>query len=894
LAIKSELETSLDIISPQILKDNEAIDKLLELYFLNLRGQQEISEDPVILLDINYLIKKNDEGAKGVGYKDVKSELFKIHLDEIYKIFEDVQDNDKIYEKYKEVYSTLNIPTDSLKVDFNLDDEINDEYITASNSYKAKKGTKAGFFFINDIINKVNIDPLNSDPYFHIEEGLDGDLSVPYAYTVKASLYKEVFRETILPLSHPVGFNWHFFRLLYLTLVDYFGLIEIKTITDLVLTCYSLTNKEDISRQVLLKSSLDPSNVKTITSGEFGSVKNFYIAKDQEGREQVIIDFYSTRPCPSDNTKQNGYRLLRDYDGRVVIFERQDEILYTNQDGEEEIINLELEKIELVDKRQGELEVFKRKKIILGREVEVITDVRFKEYSIFNLSEVKMRYSFIGGTPLAQGEELTDQNRLWNYSLLELKNKVISSNKKFFENVDFSRKDIIRGSAEQFYGRVIKDRGMNCKLTYEIDYTYEVTTSDVSDYISNIRKAEALKQLNNPNYKDNDENTIQEFNQKETFDNWARLDPNNIGIKIGDLSALGKIGLFTIAGANSINPMDKGIDDFLGIDADIYSTYETKDYRGLPVKLDPGNVNDERVWRNEVYFKPSTYKDLSDLSKARVQSGHSTLEITATPAIYERENIGNETYTAHELKNIIPYIQMDRETTLEYNNFSNATGDIGEFIISDGSEIGGHIYSETGTFEVYQGVWNTYEKDSDNIEQINEEKRFEEPVNDYTQPVNESDGTTENVFAEEKHNTVQTHKETFDEYNLRNTDTLIGQGIVIGGTLDNSDEGQIFCVGGELVNIIDEDKVNTQILMGNNSNTELVVDSALYIGEGTIGNSYIKARLVTYTRRDEESYMNVGDFDIFSDEENWEMGVWKNDGDGNYILLEDNNVSAAS
>jgi hypothetical protein len=1581
LAIKSELETSLDIVTPQTLKDNEAIDKLLELYFLNLRDQQEISEDPVNLLDANYLIKKIDEGATGVDYKDVKSELFKIHLDEIYKIFESVQDSDKIYEKYKEIYSTLNIPTDTLKVDFNLDDEINDEYITASNSYKTKKGTKAGFFFVNDIINKVNIDPLNSDPYFQIEEGLDGDLSVPYAYTVKTSLYKEVFQETILPLSHPVGFNWHFFRLLYLSLVDHFGLIETKTMTDLTLTCYSLDDEEDIRRQVLLKSSLDSSNVKTLKAGEFGSVKNFYIAKDQKDREQVIIDFYSTKPYPSDNTTQNGYRLLRDYDGRVVIFERQDEILYVNQDGEDEIINLELEKVELVDKRQGELEIFKRKKIILGQEVEVISGVRFKEYSIFDLKEVKLRYSFIGGTPLAQGEELTDENRQWNYSSLELKNKVISTDKKFFESVDFGRKEIIEGSGEQFYGRVIEDRGMNCKLTYKIDYTYEVTTSDVTGYVSNIRKAEALKQLNNPDYKDNDENTIQEFNQKETFDNWARLDPNNGVIEIDDLIVLSKIGSFPIAGVNPINAMDKGIDDFLGVDADIHSTYETTDYQGLPVKLDPGKVNDERVWRNEAYFKPSTYKDLSDLDKASEQNGHTIFEITASPAIYERENIGNETYAAHELKSVnetilmthneiaidpvlsatehmidangsdrgvflgyafigegglntnsgfstdyigdaviggytdennnnnicvnpyehiyrletrvnadpvnlqlntfdcessnfeyngkwdndnvnltgdsrgeqgthktnedgsdsfadeknttdityapytddynyeqpdydigeldtigrfyikgpikdklfdetetvITYIEMNRETTLEYNNFTNDTEDIGEFIINDGSELGGHIYSETGTFEIYQAVWNTHEwdsdnitsfvygytegdnvnkigdirnngnddniyeqdngkrdsydnpiiegvfaveknvtdityapyedryeyeqhdfsiddletigsflieglhrpiteddsedhfinmnrspefdyapgfdwkslyavnnhlnqsneddtigdslyiggevtydfgdvngyadpvnlnatatdpsifnirfgniggetedprenevslhwvgdsetgswenyktqfdgfnnvptfvkeeggfenklehselgaiyrdyweieeqnynigsddeatyvggiprpikestldtitwnftignlyryptyvdlmatgdndtigegyiggslthdefvdaeiyediytdteethdniapsiteygnyryidgekeiirqlineetgetgatiaqdgidysimsdtadieyykyrnydtelnnfeigdgsyvggelsdvndeemgvhlksttihfkvfsnqiyvyntfinslddtetigegyiggelyeervdadvyqaewntheKDTDNIEQINEEKRIEERVNDYTQPANETDGTTETVFAEEKHNTVQTHKATFDEYNLRNADTLIGQGMVIGGTLDDSDDGQILYIGGELVNIIDEDKVNAQILMGNNSNTELVVDSALYIGEGTIGDSYIKARLATYTRRDEESYMNVGDFDIFSDEDSWEMGVWKNDGDGNYVLLEDNNVSAAS
>ena len=39
--------------------------------------------------------------------------------------------------------------------------------------------------------------------------------------------------------------------------------------------------------------------------------------------------------------------------------------------------------------------------------------------------------------------------------------------------------------------------------------------------------------------------------------------------------------------------------------------------------------------------------------------------------------------------------------------------------------------------------------------------------------------------------------------------------------------------------------------------------------------------------------MNVGEFDIFSDEQDWGIGVWKNDGNDNYTLLEDNNISAA-
>ena len=992
---KSELEELMTSVTPQSLKDNDSISKLIELYFSNLSSQQEISQDPIKLLDTDFLIQQSENapvGTSTAGFDQAKSELFKIHLNEIYNIFEQVQDSDKIYKKYKEIYTTLNLPTDKLKIDFNLDKEINDEYITASNSFKTKKGTKAGFFFVNDIINKVNIDPMNADKFFEIEEGLDGDTTVPYSYTVKASLYKEVFKETVLPLSHPVGFDWHFLRLLYLTLVDHFGLIETKTMTDLSLTCYKLENttgtSSDIQKDIILESTTDIDGKTTVNSplnSPFGDVKQFFIATDQENREQVIVDFYAKYPHPTTNVLQNGRRLLRDFDGRVVIFTRQDEIAVTTN-GAEEILNLEIDKVELVHKNQGDLQVFKRIKKIRGVDVEVVDSIRFKEFSIFDLHEVELRYSFIGGTPLLQGEILNDETRKWTTSKIQLKEKVIATNRKYFEDVDFTRRDIIDGSGEDYYGRIIEDRGLNCKLKYDIKYDYEVTTNDISEYVEDRRKESKLK---NPNNTDTEDNTVQEVDYKSTLDNWGRLSPDNGVIEIGELTRIGEIGKWPIAGANPINIMDKGVNELMGPDADINSTFEDMDHDGFPVLGDIRKVNNPNIWRNEAYYAPSTYKDLADLQKAAESSsvqGEQIFEITNTPAIFERQNIGNEQYIAREndstditiamtqgqtaidplfsgadplydangsnagkfdgyrnigesgigsfaiggyidkvnglcinsagtlrkLETVVdadpvnlqletydcdtvdfeysgkwdtdnanlkgdsrgtqekyktnedgedsfaeeeksidityaPYtddynyeqhdydigeldtigsffikgpkkdklfdesehvtatIQMNRETTLAYNDFTSMTNNIGEFIIQDPADfIGGKIKEITGTFEVYQAVWNTHEWDSDNITSFiygytdsdntgkigdfrnngNDDNIYEQISGKRTP---EGALITEEVFAAESNTTDIGIAMISDNYNYSLHDMTIGDlddlGFFIGGTI---------------------------------------------------------------------------------------------------------------
>jgi hypothetical protein len=684
-----------DSVLPKNLMDIKTISKLMDLYLKTLHEHQEITEDPTKLLDLDFLTKnKTEENA------NVKEELFKINLDEIYKIFETVKSSEEIYNKYIEIFNTLNIDTKELKIDYSLRDKIDKEYIDASSSFKAKKGTKAGFFFVNDIINKVKIDRLHEDSYFELIEGSEHNPLQPYAYTIKASLYKEVYTETVLPLSHPVGFDWDFFRILFLVLIDYFGLKEIKVMEKLIMSCSSPDTIEKITKTNL---ALRNKTTGLIDYDEnFGIIKRFETSTNQENNEKLIVDFYAINPYPEDNIEQDGLRLVKDYDGSVTIYQKQDGELLTvevkKDDGsieELEVLSyLEIDNIELVNPLVGELEIFKTNKKIATRtaagitfeEAEIITGFRFTEYSIYDLKNLEIRYSFKDGTPLNENEILTDENRNWNIAIIPLDCKLMSNDIKYFEPHDFVRTDLLKYTTD-YDGRVFDNKGFNCVINYEIKYEYKVMTIDDSEYVRNIRKSTTSERKigtigvweGKEVSTDNSENTIETFEQKDALDNWARMNPDNGGAYIGEIIPLQyerneyneiipvqgeviEIGTFNISGDNPINNMDRGYNLYMDEDADINSqlnqmTLDNEAYLIVDLDDQTRDISLDPM-RNEAYFSPSTLKDLDTLTKCSFKNGHSIFDVTNTPEIYERDNIGNEDYVAKEDKTVDEYILM--------------------------------------------------------------------------------------------------------------------------------------------------------------------------------------------------------------------------------------------
>ena len=578
----TDTELLFNNITPQNLKDNETIYKLLKLYNSSFEGSFDILENPLNLLDTDFLIKQY-ETTSNTRFDDIKREIFKIHLQEIFQTFEEIGDSEEIYKKFKSVYESLNISTDNLKIVADIDKSIDSQYLNASKSFKTKKGTKSGFFFVYDIINRAGIQSINSDAFFNLIEGTRENPNTPYEYTVETSLYKEVFKKTIVPLAHPVGFKWNFIRLLFLTLEDYFGLELTKTLGKTLLTCYG--------------SSDTPINqIEIVDSGIYGTVKNFFITENQDKQEQIIIDYN-----PLDGTDGNGIRLLKDYNGSVIKYDRQS-IKEDQSTGE--IQYLDIIDVRLVQKQNGILSLNKMQRTFNDETFEVIQSIDFKEYTIINKDSITIEYRIKG-----------DFEDKWNTVKLSLTNKVVSEDIKFFEPKTFTRGNIIDNSSS-YNGRIVKDMGSNCLLTYEATYNYKVSTKDVSEHIESIRPNSINLKTNikdiNISQSEYDiaisegrdpyeglycilDHTVQEIDFKDTHENFGRLSIGNIPrqfspYKTNEHKIIGEMGLI--------------IDDNTSIES---SSDWRIDWHELHIQDIGFNSNDNR-WEN--YFITDAQKDL--------------------------------------------------------------------------------------------------------------------------------------------------------------------------------------------------------------------------------------------------------------------------------------------
>ena len=701
---KSNLELQLESTTPENITSNKTLNTLLELYLDSFDELQPVLESPLNVLDTDFLIKRFEE-TKNENFNDIRKEIFKIHLEEIYRTFEEIDDSEEIFNKFKLVYESLGLPTDQLKIVASIDESINSEYLNASNSFKTKKGTRSGFFFVYDIINRAGIQSINSDGFFNLIEGTDEDPNTPFEYTVKTSLYKEVFSRTVVPLAHPVGFNWNFVRLLYTILTDYFGLEETVTLRDTTLTCYGV-GEGSISQIEIIESKI------------YGEFKSFLVSRDQDNNEELIIDYY-----PLDGTVGNGLRIVREYNGRIILYDRQDtrvlNIPSSPYDGQ--IKYLEIEEVRLSDIANGILTQNFVNRDVEGETFIAVESIDFKEYTIIDKATVTIEFRIRG-----------DKEGVWNSSRLVLENKVVSSDTKFFEPINFTRQELFE-ACNSYNGRIVEDRGTNCQIHYKAIHTFKATTTDVSEYVESKRPLSVDLPRNTDdisiNQADWDEaiangedpydglygtldHTIEETNIYDGIEFWGRLSKGATPIPI----TFGATGFDPETNVPHIAPqivVDPETQEITYIpDGEI-----TDLVIGGPWTIDKSlhifdigfNPNSEPP-RWEQYYRPNSEEDLAILNS------------TTTPARYERDNLeyegdtalNNQYYHAWEDYTMDISIQVFKEEEYIYDTFVDAkfinTEENGGFIIGNYEYIGGspYIISPERDIEYYI---NTLEND---------------------------------------------------------------------------------------------------------------------------------------------------------------------------------------
>lgn len=187
-----------------------------------------ISSIPVIQDAMDVFIETIEELSKeSIDIKNIyenesiKQELIKIYLDDLYKVIQQLQYNNKIIERIEKTNSYYGSDFYNKDSIFNLLQYINDEHFLTFRSYKESKGTKASLKYIYDLISiYINASTLTNDiesqTFFELNE------LEPFNFEINGSIPEEFYHYIIHPLAHPLGFSYAYNYVIKFLLDDYF------------------------------------------------------------------------------------------------------------------------------------------------------------------------------------------------------------------------------------------------------------------------------------------------------------------------------------------------------------------------------------------------------------------------------------------------------------------------------------------------------------------------------------------------------------------------------------------------------------------------------------------------------------------------------------------------
>jgi len=220
-----DIENILDIITPEALKDNDAIASLLYLFNNDLKKNLPLYQNPNNISDISFIndILENTNDTKELArYKNIKKEVVNTYLKEVIDVLENAQVNEEILAKF-DVLSNVTgkeyITEDLVNV---FIDRTERDYIHIAKEINQNKGTLSHIEFMYHQLNNLNIQGFEETPLIEVSEQKDehGE-QVPYTYTVNTNFYKVVYDNIMKPLTHPVGFQYIYQKLLSQILEDH-------------------------------------------------------------------------------------------------------------------------------------------------------------------------------------------------------------------------------------------------------------------------------------------------------------------------------------------------------------------------------------------------------------------------------------------------------------------------------------------------------------------------------------------------------------------------------------------------------------------------------------------------------------------------------------------------
>lgn len=200
----NDLQEIFNSITPDNIKSNPVINEFMNALIKVIEKQSKQSIDIFTFLENN----------------NIKSELFKTYLSDLYTVLDGISNNQKlidaierrnsIYEEHYDDYEF--IAPDALE---NLINNITEEHFLAFKGFREKKGTVAGirylFYFISTLFNIPA-----SDRSINIKT------PAPWVLEMDGSLPPEFYHYLITPLAHPAGYIYSYVQSVIWEFVDYY------------------------------------------------------------------------------------------------------------------------------------------------------------------------------------------------------------------------------------------------------------------------------------------------------------------------------------------------------------------------------------------------------------------------------------------------------------------------------------------------------------------------------------------------------------------------------------------------------------------------------------------------------------------------------------------------
>ena len=201
-------------ITPENIKNIPLLATAMEIFIENLEKNSKISIDIKKIFD-----NDGDDVLSQTARDNLKKALLSIFLSGVYNTLSDAQINKEIIDRYNSIGMT------GMPIENDINKILNEEFFITNKEFKQKIGTFGGMKYAYNFAKNLEGD--NSD------FPLDVQVVRPFHLIIDGSVTREIYRNVVERLSHPIGFTYHYSRIVIETIIDLFGLSEVYNVNNI-------------------------------------------------------------------------------------------------------------------------------------------------------------------------------------------------------------------------------------------------------------------------------------------------------------------------------------------------------------------------------------------------------------------------------------------------------------------------------------------------------------------------------------------------------------------------------------------------------------------------------------------------------------------------------------